>query len=70
MRKKIIATAVSLLLFVFVLVSFGVSHTGLFYLPTKIPDKIFDETKNGDLEKWKLIGNISVRNGSISRLGA
>lgn len=70
MRKKLIVAAVSLAAFTFLLLSFGVSQTGLFHLPLKTPEKNFDEAVGVDeTAKWKLVGNVSVRIGSVSRLG-
>ncbi len=72
MRKKIIAIAISVVA-LSILISLGASSTGLFYLNPKFSEKDFDagETENEDEKefRWKLVGNISIKIGDVSRLG-
>lgn len=70
MRKKLIVAAVSLAAFTFLLLSFGVSQTGLFHLPLKTPENFDEAVEVDEAAKWKLVGNVSVRIGSVSSLGA
>lgn len=73
MRRLILlalASAVSLIL----LLSFASSFTGLFYLPSKIPEEKTDAAEETDetyekAGKWKFFGNVSVSKGGLTELG-
>lgn len=65
MKKKILIIAVSIISVLVLVTSFGISHTGLFHL-TEIPEE--ENEPESKSSKWKMIGNVSVEDGSVSNL--